>query len=235
MVRGIARLAAAICGVWLSIALVDLASLRHGLMQQSLQSVRNAGNCLVVALLVWGAMSDWFLNFARADWRSWSLFRLAVLGVVSLNLLLAFRNVVYYPEHVVLGCLHSRDLFPDTTDQGSNQRASAINNFAARCRQALPPNARILFHGSLEALVFAYEVYPRKVFRLPSEGIKDAANLQLRPWLKEIPQDPLEPYWRRELPSGSEDREAFIKAHGITHEVYFQADQSANCRWEKVQ
>ena len=111
---------------------------------------------------------------------------------------------------------------------------SGIDEFAARCCRELPPDARILFHGSHVGSAFAYVVYPRKVFRLPSEAFQVAASIESRPCVKGYPKDPVEAYWHRELPLRLEDREEFIRAHGITHEVFYEADRSAESRWEKV-
>ena len=149
-------------------------------------------------------------------------------------MLLVVRTFVHYPKHVINSQWLSQQPLEGDASDGTNPLTAIVDNFANRCRQELPPDARILFHGAQEAWIFAYEVYPRKVFMLPSEGFQLAKTFQSRPWSKALPKDPLEAYWNRELPSPLGEREAFIRAHHITHEVYFQVDHPMQSRWETV-
>ncbi len=188
----------------------------------------------MLALIVWAATSDLVLKAMRVDWRSWGWQRTAVLLLLGLHGLLAFRSVLYYPEHVITNHWLSLQHSADRNNQSPDQMPGRIDEFAARCRRELPPDAHILFHGSHEGSVFAYEVYPRKVFRLPSEAFQVVADIESRPCVKGFPKDPVEAYWNRQLPLRPEDREAFIRGHGITYEVFYDADRTAECRWEKV-
>ncbi len=98
----------------------------------------------------------------------------------------------------------------------------------------MPPDARILYHGSQEGWVFTYEVYPRRVFMLPSEWWRLSASWHLKPWFQDLPKDRLEAYWSRTVTPEPGEREAFIRTHGITHEVFYEVENPAACRWEAV-
>ena len=114
----------------------------------------------------------------------------------------------------------------------------SVDSHCRQLCQSLPPGiaARCanLVSRRTGSLIFAYEVYPRKVFMLPSEGFQLAQTFQSRPWSKALPKDPLDAYWNREFPAPLGEHEAFIRAHHITHEVYFQADHPTQSRWETV-
>ena len=100
-----------------------------------------------------------------------------MLGLLTLNMLLVFRTVVHYPEQVMNSHWFSQEPLESRTIQETNPLANSVDNFASRCRQEMPPDARILFHGAQEAWIFAYEVYPRRVFMLPSDGFQLTATL----------------------------------------------------------
>ena len=65
--RGIARLATAICGVWLLVALLHSASTEATVA--SFRSAAIARKCLMLALIFWAATSDLVLKASRVEWR----------------------------------------------------------------------------------------------------------------------------------------------------------------------
>jgi hypothetical protein len=187
------------------------------------------------ALLVWAATSKRTWRLIRAIRGKFSRGQQLVAAALSVNAVLAIYSLLSYPQNLTDYTRMARDDLTKSVQKKYGQVFVPLDNFAARCCTELPSNARILYHGINEGWVFSYAVYPRRVFMLPSDWWHLAASCHLKPWFSYLPNDPLEEYWHRTGPSSPGEREAFIRSHHITHEVFFDAQNPAACRWEALQ
>lgn len=236
--RRIIRAGAAFAGfIAILLLIVALAWPRvwtFGSLQISLHNTRNS--CLVTegALLIWALTSDRTWRLLRAIRRNFSRPQQAVAAVLGVNAVLAIYALLSYPQNLTDYTRMANDDLAEPLQYKYGQVFVPQDNFAARCCAELPANARILYHGINEGWVFAYDVYPRRVFMLPSDWWHLAASCHLKPWFSYLPSDPLEAYWHRAATSSANERDTFIREHGITHEVFFDAQNPAACRWEAV-
>ena len=87
-----------------------------------------------------------------------------------------------------------------------------------------------MYRGPTEGLVLAYELYPRRVFMLPSEQRALFHNgWQTDLWCRGMAPDPLEDCWEWDPPLPELTAEQFIAQHGITHIVVYDNTEEANC------
>jgi hypothetical protein len=213
-----------------------------GPLRISLRSMRNPITAAAVCALVWYLTSH--RNFARilagrdaslSAWRSCSYGLRAVLLVLVANVALGAYTLVQYPYSLLY--VHMWYAIGRESPAWVDHQVwhSYIQHFAERCQRELPPDARILYHGHIESMEFAYEVYPRRVFMLPCDLYAIAGSWHKQQWLAGMPNDPLEAYWHRDFPSQTTDRETFIREHGITHEAFFDPDSWFECRFVAIQ
>jgi hypothetical protein len=205
-----------------------------GSIKISLRNTRNLSYVVEGALLVWLATSDHARNFIRAIRTTFSWQWQVVLALLMANAAVTVSAMLVYPQSLTDNFRTARDDVAECSQIKYGREFAPLENFAARCGADLSADARILYHGFQEGWVFAYEVYPRRVYMLPSEWWRLAASCHLKPWFQYLPKDPLETYWNRTLASSPSERQAFIRAHGITHEVFYDAEKPAACRWEAV-
>jgi hypothetical protein len=200
----------------------------------SLHTTRNLVLLAEFALLAWLSTYKRVPKLIAAHRKTFSWPRQLVALLLSANVAVAVAALIVYPQNLLDSFRAARDdqIQPIRFKYGEN--FVPLENFAARCRENLPADARVLYHGLQEGWVFAYEVYPRRVFMLPSDWRHLAASCHLKPWFQYLPKDPLETYWKLEAPPEPDERENFISAHGITHEVFFDAKNPTACRWEVV-
>jgi hypothetical protein len=200
----------------------------------SLRNTRNLSFVVEGALLVWLATSDRVRKFVRAIRTTFSWQWQLVLALLIANVAVAVSAMLVYPQNLTDNFRAARDDVAESIQIKYGHEFAPLENFAARCCANLPADACILYHGFQEGWVFAYEVYPRRVYMLPSQWWRLAASCHLKPWFLYLPKDPLETYWNHALASNPTERQAFIRAHGITHEVFYDAEKPAACRWEAV-
>lgn len=169
-------------------------------------------------------------------WQSWAWNRRAMLAVMIVILPAIALNILRWPVQLLEDQRHFRRRVAAHGAQEAGEAVPAVEGFANRC-MSLPLEARILFHGGYEAFLFAYEVYPRRVFMLPEESFaKFAAALHRQRWLvREVQLDErLEPFWTRRLPRIATERDAYLRTCRITHEATFDENRVHLCRVEAV-
>jgi hypothetical protein len=170
------------------------------------------------------------LNFVRQTWTRPQQFMLLVLFA---NVWAAGDCVLNYPQSLKN---NRRNMKLDSLPVLRSIRGSdsvPIEGFAALCCKQIPRNARILYHGTQEGWLFAYEVYPRRVFMLPCDWQELGGSWHKKRWMFLTP-DPLEKYWERPTVTTAAGREEFVRKHGITHEVFYDASRPESCRWEVI-
>ena len=202
----------------------------------SLRAVFRPYRGMMISFLVWCALSDPVVAaiskigpFMLANWR-----RRTLLALLVAELFLFTRFWINYPYHVVRMCeLTTCDRTEPTVllDWHTHRNMEC---FAGECCQDFPESARILYHGHIEGMVFAYQVYPRRVFMLPEEYGEISRSWHAQKWLNGMPDDPLEAFWHANPPP-TIDRDTFIREHGLTHEVWFNGDEPVACRWRKLE
>lgn len=208
----------------------------------SLRSTRNPLWEVVVCTLLWHGLSDEaypryrhivLSTIGLVRRISWYHRVLLALAVVQIALLAA--TWLHYPAHVIsVQRLETLEATQPTNQYDEEHERENFDYFAAQCRRELPSDARILYHGHIEGMVFAYEVFPRRVFMLPGEYCDIARSWHKQRWLEGMPDDPLEPVWHQGLPTERPDRETFIREHGLTHEVWFDENEPVACRWRRL-
>ena len=214
---GSACLIAAVCSIWFLIAAVNQNWSQIDAASFSPRAF-NPSDGLFVALVLWAVASDWFANIFRVGWRSWGLYRCAVLGLLTLNMLLVVRTFVHYPKHVINSQWSSQQPLEGDASDGTNPLTTIVDNFANRCRQELPP--------MLESCFTCTRSLDLRLRGLSAQGVyvakREFSTAQLsNPGLgRELPKDPLEAYWNREFPSPLGEREAFIPASHYPRSVF---------------
>jgi len=188
---------------------------------------------LETSLLVWVLTSGWSPRFVEAIRGRRGRPRQIFTALFCLNAIVSAHSLVIYPDHLVRNFRSAELLAREPQQELSTHKSTSVEYFATNCCQLLPRDARILLHARNEGLLLAYELYPRRVFMLPSESCEFPINWRYQPWHKDMEDDPVESYWRSDI-DGHEDRAVFIREHGITHEVFFDADEAMNCRWGAV-
>jgi hypothetical protein len=187
---------------------------------------------LEAALVVCLFTSDWFWRTVQQVRSSWTKAQQFMLLALCLNCCAAVNCLVNYPEllsnNYHIATLNERQHLRNIR----GYRSVPIENLAVICCRQTPKNAHILYHGTHEGWIFAYEVYPRRVYMLPTDSSKLSASWHLKRWLHNLWPDPLEKYWDRKVTMTEAEREDFIQEHKITHEVFYDAAHPEQCRCE---
>ncbi|NUQ62170.1 MAG: hypothetical protein HUU20_06765 [Pirellulales bacterium] len=248
LVNGLALAAMLLSGAAAVAALFWPGRWNLGFAVLSLRHVERPALELLVSFLVWRLTSrvplgpftqsiQDLLSSAAAAWQGWTWNRRAMLALCVVLLPAIGLNAIRWPVQLLEDRRYSLDSVAAHHRQPASQAVPAIGGFADQCSKTLPPDARILFHGGYEAFLFAYEVYPRRVFMLPEEAFaKFAAALHRQHWLTSKTQldERLEPFWTRGLPRTAGDRETFLDQRRITHEATFHETDVTQCRIESV-
>ncbi len=230
----------------LGILLVSFFPGQHhlGPITLSLRSFRNPSRLMMISFAVWYALTDSMYTFllrardlAVVDWHKGSWLRRGLLALAGVQLYFLAEAWSDYPHHVIRVQTLTENMRTEPTNEYQLDKIARRNleNFAIECRQDLPSDARILFHGHIEGMIFAYEVYPCRVFMLPQEYGDIARTWHEQSWLKGMPDDPLEKFWQSKIQSETVDRDQFLREHHISHEVWFSEDDLTACRWRKLQ
>jgi hypothetical protein len=226
----------------------------------SLRSVRNPLIGLVAGYLVWRLTFDGYGQWLkcrldrlkgfdsqpgehlqraagrfRTLWAQWGWRQRGMLLAVVAQTFFALRSWQNYPWHLEYDRQAQLNSDQTAAVDSRGERLPVVESFARRVCEQLPPDARILFHGRMPAMPFAYEVYPRPVFMLPQEMRRLAASWHVQPPFRDLGDDPHEPYWHQFLPIAETDPTTFIHRHGITHVVTFDDYDLSLCRVEPVQ
>jgi len=157
----------------------------------------------------------------KFQWNRWNWQSRVVFIFFCCNVLLMCNSLCTYWRHAsTLFSAHDESV-ANSCDPDDNLQPN-FDNFCRRCREQIPPNARILYHGPNEGLVSAYELYPRRVFMLPAEQ-RDMFHECWRreKWCQGMTADPLDQYWKWDpsLPNISQPQ--FIADHRVTYVVTF--------------
>lgn len=227
----------------LILVLVSGGRLQLGPIDVSSRSLRNPIRGLIWSFALWYVLLDHSVQvverlrrFALAVWRQATPLRRGLLVLLAAQACFLVVDVVHYPMWI--WNRYSYDIYSRTNIVDSKLDGSQVEDvfyFAEKCSKQLPPDARILYHGRTEAMVFAYEVYPRRVFFVPeefSELVRDWQKFEW--WFPQSLKDPLESFWHASLSQPAIERDAFIRAHGLTHEVWYDRDQPLACRWREL-
>jgi hypothetical protein len=168
-------------------------------------------------------------------WRRWSWAARAVFLMVLIHALGVTKVLLgYWEQTSTLFLTHQSARAPQL---GRTRKwDSTFDRFCDECRQLIPPDAAVLYRGPTEGLVMTYELYPRKVFMLPSEQralFHDGWCTDL--WCRGMAPDPLDDYWKWDplLPDMTEQE--FIERHGITHVVTYDNTENTNCTIQSLQ
>lgn len=232
VVQRCAAAVAIICGVLLAFKVARL-SVWHSIgLDLLVRSSFWPTLVLEAALLVCLFTSEGFWRALKQVRGSWTRRQQFMLLALCLNCFAAVNCLVNYPELLVN---NYRTATLSTHPKLRKMRGALlvpIDSLAATCRKQTPKNARILYHGSQEGWVFAYQVYPRCVYMLPSDWSQLSATWHVKRWLQNLWSDPLEKYWDRDIVMTDAEREKFIRDHKITHEVFYDAADPKHCRCE---
>jgi hypothetical protein len=231
-VRRCAAAVAIICGVLIAFKLARLYVWHSIHIDLLVRSTFWPTLVLETGLLVCLFTSDWLWRTIQQVRASWTKAQQFMLLALCLNCLAAAHCLVNYPELLVN---NYRTATLNTRPQLRKMRGALlvpVDSLAVTCCKATPKNARILYHGAQEGLIFAYEVYPRRVFMLPSEWSQLSANWHTKRWLQNLWPDPLEKYWGQVTVMTEAERQDFIQEHKITHEVFYDAAHPDKCRCE---
>ncbi len=234
VIRPCALAVASVAVVLMAVALIWPDYWNVGRFRISLHTTRNLALVAELAIVVWIAAAPRTARLLAVVRQKLSLPRQALAVLLIVNGLFALYVFLTYPQTLTDTFRSAREDLAESKQIRYGHAFVPLDNFAARCSADLPTDARILYHGLQEGWVFAYDVYPRRVFMLPSDWRRLAASCHLKPWFSYLPQDPLEPYWHQTAAALPDERETFIRDHHITHEVFFDAQNPAACRWEVV-
>ena len=214
---------------------------KFGPITLSLRTFRNPSRLLLISFGLWYVLTDRAFLFLRqlgrlgmADWKSGSWIRRGLILLAATQVYFLADAWLDFPHHVIR--MHAlmdetRTKFSSHYEKGDRRN---LEHFAIECCQEIPEDARVLFHGHIEGMIFAYEFYPRRVFMLPQEMGEISRTWHHQAWLKGMPDDPLEPFWSSQFQVRSVERDEFLRGRGITHEVWFSEDDVAACRWRTL-
>jgi hypothetical protein len=155
------------------------------------------------------------------QWNRWNWRARAILIIFCCNVVLMCNSLCAYWRHASTMFLAHDEVAANTCDPDGKLQPN-FDNFCQRCREQIPLDAQILYHGPNEGLVLAYELYPRRVFMLPGEQRDTFHDCWRREsWCQGMAVDPLDAYWKWDpsLPNISEEQ--FIADRRITHVVTF--------------
>jgi len=240
-VRLLALAAMVVSAVLIVIVLVAPFRIYIGPLRISLRTSRNPGMVLVSSWVVWYLLArilpDERSRLRAALYALWYPPRLVhrvCLSLAGAQLLLLTNSWLGFADHVF--GMHRWTLMQRTEPtffDGERDYAN-LEYLAAVCRHEMPPESRILYHGHIEGMVFAYEVYPRKVYMHPADLYEIARSWHKQRWLEGMPDDPLEKFWQQDFPKEFVSPEQFNQDHHITHEVWFDETQPTACVWRTV-
>ena len=162
-----------------------------------------------------------FLGRFLVQWKSWNWRSRVVLTLLGVNVLIIGWSLLTYWRHASTIFSYHDETAANVVDDNKHAIPN-FDNFCRRCREQIPPNARVLYRGPNEGLVLAYELYPRRVFMMPQDQRDMFHECWWREsWCKGMAADPLEHYWKWDLPRYAVPQEQFISEHQITYLVTF--------------
>jgi hypothetical protein len=155
------------------------------------------------------------------QWNRWNWRARVILIFFCCNVALMCNSLCAYWRHASTMFLVHDALTANTCDQDGKLQPN-FDNFCKRCREQIPLDARILYHGPNEGLVLAYVIYPRRVFMLPGEQ-RDMFHECWRreSWCQGMTADPLDAYWKWDPSMPNISEEQFIADRRVTYVVTF--------------
>jgi hypothetical protein len=175
-----------------------------------------------------------FIGRCKDQWTHWDWRTKTVAALFALQIIFMVSSVSAYWRHAsAMFAYHAPELVDEL---GLDHRPiSNFENFCERCRQEIPADARILYHGPNEGLILAYELYPRRVFMLPEEQLYFFRNCwSIEPWCKGMTADPLDGYWRWDKTPPKVSPEEFIADHQISYVVTFENEHASGNSIQKL-
>jgi len=235
VIRRLAITLASLCAALIVWKLVTKMWWPNTATDRLLRNTRKPALFLEAAILVSILTFDRPWRLLEVIWSDWNRRQRTMFAAVILNVLAGIFYMLNYPEHLIENYHGAITDARPSLRKIVGQDSVPVEGFAAKCCDELPGDARILYHGAQEGWLFAHEVHPRRVFILPSEGAELSSTWHKNRWLSKLPADPLNGYWDHPIAASAEERRNFIRSHGITHEVFYDAADSTHCRCEAIQ
>jgi hypothetical protein len=174
------------------------------------------------------------LQRGLAQWRIWNWGARIVLLVGLVQAGLMGKSLVAYWH--LSSSTFSHYMTPRPTQiAGNGSSLPTFSYFCDKCQREIPSDARILYHGPNQGLVLAYEIYPRRVFMLPSEQRTMFTDCwRNERWCRGMKPDPMLAIWKWDPPLPNVSEMQFIAEHEITYVVSFDEDNISNCCIQKL-
>ena len=169
-----------------------------------------------------------------AAWRVWDWRKRLFLGIAATAVVVISLHDVRYPQELQAAAGYRTRVLTQAEYETSAGIIPSLEYFAREVIEQTPPDARIMFVGRTSGVRLAFEVYPRKVFMLPSDYRQMATGWHIQPWFREFPEDIHQAYWHQFIPIDATDEQDFIREHRITHIARFNELDRTACKLESV-
>jgi len=113
--------------------------------------------------------------------------------------------------------------------------------FAPQWKRLIPPEAAIAYRGSWEGPLVAYELYPRRLYLLPEDARRLAANWHSHRWLTEKTKGKslrdrwTDEFWLRRTSWPTFDIASFVRERNIEFLLTFDEANEERCSLVRIE
>lgn len=186
-----------------------------------------------------GLLLRWqqFLLGLHACWKEWGIGRRLVLVVLVVYGVVCLARVNDLAETAARALVTERTAFCRDRDR-QDASLTAYDRLVTQTRQEVPEDARILYEGHWESVVFAYDVYPRRVFLTPQNWRRLAGEWHCSRWLEAKTggrmETSLERFWMSRIPRQNVPPLVFAEQKGLDYRVTYDPRQPDNTSIEPL-
>jgi len=167
----------------------------------------------------------------------WRLVFCAVLAHVAISLVYLFES----PADLNSTLAERAALTATPFRIRSGERYVHWEFFAPQWKQTIPPGAAVAYRGYWEGPLVAYELYPRRLYLLPEDARRLAANWHNHRWLTEKTKGKsfrdrwTDEFWLRRTSWPTFDLASFVRARNIEFLVTFDETNEQGCSLARIE